>query len=473
MRYHRITAFAASLMVLAACNNSETPATTEPAAGTDPAGTTVIDADASVMAWHRAGHRATLVNAVETWNDNIEEFSRLAFVPPPVEARMSTMANVTVHDILNAVDPRFEQYAYTGKVRRPLSVEAAIATGTYEVLADVGKGLPTSDALDFITKAYNDYLAELGECDEITRGKQLGHDAAVAMLALRANDGSAPPWVAPFRSSGEPGKYRPTINASPDGLSGPQALLNWGTNVKPWAVQSSSQFRAVPMYGAATVTDAVKTSQYLADYAEVKRLGGMVSERTPDQTEIGLFWVESTTQSWNRIARTLADQQHLNAWRLARVLAHVGLAESDAYLTVFESKYYYNFWRPVTAIRLGNLDPATPGDPSWEVASMLIPALGPTPIIPDYNSGHSIAGAAAGEALIATFGNRSSFSTTSGSLPGVTRSFRSISDAVSENAVSRVYVGFHFRQATIEGVKQGRKVGEYVVSRTLQRARWH
>jgi len=155
------------------------------------------------------------------------------------------------------------------------------------------------------------------------------------------------------------------------------------------------------------------------------------------------------------------------------VLAHVGLAESDAYLTVFESKYYYNFWRPVTAIRLGNLDPATPGDPSWEVASMLIPALGPTPIIPDYNSGHSIAGAAAGEALIATFGNRSSFSTTSGSLPGVTRSFRSISDAVSENAVSRVYVGFHFRQATIEGVKQGRKVGEYVVSRTLQRARWH
>ena len=467
-----LTAVATSLLALAACNSSEVPTGTDQAVGVEPGSTAVADGESSAMVWHRAGHRATLVAAVEKWNDNIEEFGRLAAVPPPVEARMSTMANVTVHDILNAVDHRFEQYAYRGTVRRPLSVEAAIATGTYDVLSEVGKGLPTTAALEFITGAYNDYLAELGDCDEITRGKQLGHDAAAAMLALRANDGSAPPWVLPFTSTGEPGKYRPTPGPA-TALTGPQALATWGTTVKPWALSSASQFRAPPMYGAATVTDAVKTPLYLADYAEVKRLGGMVSERTPEQTEIGLFWVESTIQGWNRIARTLGAKEHLNAWRLARVLAHVALAESDAYLSTFESKYFYNFWRPVTAIRLGNLDPATPGDPSWEVASMLIPSLGPTPIIPDYNSGHSIAGAAAGEALIETFGNRSSFSTTSGSLPGVTRTFRTIRDAVSENALSRVYVGFHFRQATIEGVKAGQKVGQYVVSRTLQRERGH
>jgi hypothetical protein len=467
-----LTALAASLMALAACNNSEVPTGTEQAPGTGPGNSTLAEDESSAMVWHRAGHRATLVNAVERWNDNIDEFGRLAFIPPPVESRMTTMANVTVHDILNAVDHRFEQYAYKGTVRRPLSVEAAIATGTYDVLSDVGKGLPTPEALEFITKAYTDYLAELGECDEITRGKQLGHDAAAAMLALRANDGSAPPWVLPFTSTGEPGKYRPTPGPATN-LTGPQALASWGTNVKPWVLKSASQFRAPPMYGAATVSDAVKTPLYLADYAEVKRLGGMVSERTTEQTEIGLFWVESTIQGWNRIARVLAKKEHLNAWRLARVLAHVSLAEADAYLSTFESKYYYNFWRPVTAIRLGNLDPATPGDPSWEVASMLIPALGATPIIPDYNSGHSIAGAAAGEALIETFGNRSAFSTTSGSLPGVTRSFRSIGQAVSENALSRVYVGFHFRQATVEGVKAGQKVGQYVVSRTLRRERGH
>jgi hypothetical protein len=145
------------------------------------------------MVWHRAGHRATLINAVETWNDNIEHFARLAFVSPPAEARISAMANTTVHDVLNAVDRRYEPYAYDGSVSRSVSVEAAIATGAFDVLAGIGSGLPGTDALDFITQAYNDYMAELGTGDEITRGTQLGHDAAAAMLALRANDGSAQP----------------------------------------------------------------------------------------------------------------------------------------------------------------------------------------------------------------------------------------------------------------------------------------
>jgi len=467
MRYHRISTFAAALMALTACADSESPISSAPV-GSAPDNTAVADGETAVLAWHRAGHRATLVEAVETWNDNIEAFGRLAATSPPAEARMSAMANTTVHDIMNAVDRRFEPYAYNGRVRGPVSVEAAIATGAHDVLVAVGTTLPTADASDFINKQYADYMAALGECEEISRGIQLGHDAAAAMIALRANDGSAGPPAAIFTSTGEPGKFRSPIGSA-TALTGPQAIPYWGS-VKPFVLTSGAQFRSPPMYGTAKVEDAVKTAAYLADYAEVKRLGGMVSaDRTPDQTEIAFFWIESTTQGWNRIARTLADTHHLNAWRLARLVAHVSLAEADAYISSFEGKYFYNFWRPVTAIRLGNLDPATPGDPTWQVSSLLVPALGGTPPIPDYASGHAIAGGAAAQAILANIQGSTAFTTTSGTLPGTSRSFRSVLKAARENADSRIYIGFHFRHATDQGLAAGLQVGRYVGENALQR----
>ncbi len=462
--------FTASLVALAACGDPSAIATdpTTSTAGADPATT---ELDAAPMAWRGGSYRATLVEAVETWNDNIEQFGLLAAVSPPAEARMSAMANTTVHDVLNAVQRRFEPYAYHGSVGRPVSVEAAIATGAFDVLSTIGKGLPTTAALDFITLAYNDYMAALDACDEVTRGTQLGHDAAAAMLALRAGDGSAAPPVAIFTSTGEAGKFRSPVGSA-TALTGPQAISFWGT-VKPFVMASGSQFRSPPMYGAATVEDAVKTPAYLADYAEVKRLGGMVSERTQEQTDIGFFWIESTVQGWNRIARVLADKRHLNAWRLARLLAHVSLSEADAYISSFDGKYFYNFWRPVTAIRLGNLDANTPGDPTWQVSSLLVPDLGGTPPIPEYASGHAIAGGAAAQAILENLEGSTAFSTTSGTLPGATRSFRSVLKAARENADSRIYIGFHFRHATDEGLAAGLSVGKYVGENSLQRVRGH
>ena len=471
MRHNLIATLAASLIVLTACADSENPVASVPV-GNEPDNAAVADGETAVLAWHRTGHRATLVEAVETWNDNIEQFGLLAEVSPPAEARMSAMANTTVHDVLNAVQRRFEPYAYDGSVGRPVSMEAAIATGAFDVLSTIGQGLPTTDALDFITLAYADYMAALGACDEVTRGTQLGHDAAAAMLAIRTGDGSAGPPVAIFTSTGEPGKFRSPVGSA-TALTGPQAISSWGA-VRPFVLASGSQFRSPPMYGAATVEDAVKTPAYLADYAEVKRLGGMVSaDRTPDQTDIGFFWIESTVQGWNRIARVLADKRHLNAWRLARLLAHVSLSEADAYISSFDGKYFYNFWRPVTAIRLGNLDPNTPGDPTWQVSSLLVPALGGTPPIPEYASGHAIAGGAAAQAILENLEGSTAFSTTSGTLPGVTRSFRSVLKAARENADSRIYIGFHFRHATDEGLAAGLKVGRYVGENSLQRVRHH
>ena len=362
-----------------------------------------------------------LVDAVKTWNDNISQFSVLAFTNPPTESRIQAMGNTTIHDVLNAVDRRFEPYAYDGHVTRPLSVEAAIATGAYEVLASIGQGLPTPDALNFITQAYTDYMAALEQCDEVTRGVALGHDAAAAMIALRAGDGSVGPPAVVFTSTGEAGKFRSTI-ATATALTGPQSLPYWGS-VRPFVMASGSQFRAGPMYRAATVTAAVQTRSYLADYAEVKRLGGQVSERTPEQTDIGYFWLGGHAQSWNTIARQLAAKRHLNAWRLSRLLSHVALARADALISGFESAYYYNFWRPITAIRLGNLDPATPGDVTWQAATFSIADNGPTPPFPAHSAAPTVAAQAAAQVILADLDGPTGFTLESITLPGKPRSF--------------------------------------------------
>ncbi len=444
-------------------------ASIEPAAdlqGSDQVQT--VELDGAAMAWQGGHRRAGLINAVETWNDNVARFSLLAATNPPAEARIQAMGNAPMHDVLNAVDRRFEPYAYDGHVTRPLSVEAAIATGAYEVLASIGQGLPTPDALNFITQAYTDYMADLDQCDEVARGVQLGHDAAAAMLALRAGDGSAGPPAILFTSTGEAGKFRSTV-ASATALTGPQAIPYWG-NIRPFVMASGAQFRAPPMYGVATVEAAVRTRRYLADYAEIKRLGGEVSERTPEQTDIAYFWLGGDPQSWNEIARQLAAKRHLNAWRLARLVTHVELARADALISAFESAYYYNFWRPITAIRLGNLDPATPGDLTWQVSTFSIAENGPTPPFPAHSAAPIAAAQAAAEAILADLDGPTAFTLESATLPGKPRSFRSVDQAVRESAVARIYGGSFFRQATEVGKEQGRKVGQYVTAHSLQRA---
>lgn len=398
-------------------------------------------------------------------------FQTLANTNPPAEGRIQAMGNTTMHDVLNAVDRRFEPYAYDGRVTRPVSVDAAIATGVYEVLASIGQTLPTPAALDFITQAYSDYMAALEQCDEVTRGVALGHDAAAAMIALRAGDGSAGPPALLFTSTGEAGKFRSTV-ATATALTGPQAIPYWG-NVRPFVMASNAQFRAGPMYGAANVTVAVQTQRYLADYAEVKRLGGQVSERTAEQTDIAYFWLGGDPQTWNEVARQLAAKRHLNAWRLARLVAHVSLARADALISAFETGYYYNFWRPVTAIRLGNLDPATPGDATWQVSTFSVAENGPTPPFPAHSAATLVAGQAAAQAILADLAGSTAFTLESPTLPGKPRSYRSVDQAVRESADARIYGGSFFRQATVAGIEQGRKVGRYVTDHSLQRARGH
>jgi hypothetical protein len=453
------------LAALAACGDGPAPA---PVYGSADA---AAEADHAPLAWAGAGKRADLQLAVTTWNDHIARFSRLALVPPPREARMAAMANTTVHDVLNAVRRRYAGYAYHGNATEPLQVEAAIATGVHDVLASVGTGLAVGNtAPAFIAATYADYMATLPDGVEKSRGIELGRAAAAAMIAARANDGSVGAFSVPYTSTGEPGKFRPLIPPTNTGLSGQVAIPHWG-GVRPFVMTSSSQFRAPPPYGAPSVQAAVQTPEYLADYAEVKAYGGVVSQlRTPDQADIAFFWVGSSIQGWNEAARVIGRQRQLGAWQLARLFAHTHLAQADAYIASFDNKYFDQFWRPVTAIRLGNLDPNTPGDPAWNVLSSTVAAIGATPPVPEYASAHAGAGGASGEAIKGNVPGRVAFSmTSSSSQTGQPRAWRSIDEAIRENADSRVYVGFHFRHATVVGEAQGRAIGQWVLANSLAR----
>ena len=195
------------------------------------------------------------------------------------------------------------------------------------------------------------------------------------------------------------------------------------------------------------------------------------SARTADQTQIALFWVESSPVGWNRIARTVSLAKGLNLWQNAQLFALLNMALADGYIASFDTKYAYNFWRPITAIQSGNVDgnPDTIGDPAWT-------PLVTTPPIPDHDSAHSVEGAAAAEVMQLVLGT-AAFQTCSTTLPAgqrcddaapVYRPFASFEEAALENGVSRIYVGFHFRRAVDEGMQHGRKIGQWAVQKHLR-----
>jgi hypothetical protein len=213
----------------------------------------------------------------------------------------------------------------------------------------------------------------------------------------------------------------------------------------------------------------VERKKYTDDYNEVKSLGGdgvgTPSDRTAEQTEIALFWWESSPLKWNRIARTVSTNQGFGVWENARLFGLLNMALADGYIAMSDSKNHYNYWRPVTAIQAGDTDgnPDTVGDPAWT------PLRG-TPPNQDYASGHSIEGGAGAEVLKQVFGtDEIGFTDCSVTLPAgstcgdatpVFRPFSSFSQAAVENAYSRILIGFHFRKSVEEGTQYGRQIGK-------------
>jgi hypothetical protein len=420
--------------------------------------------------------RPAVADAVTTWNANAGKAAVAACISPandPLhESRLYAMTHIAVHDALNAIDRRSRPYAYDALVGPGPSIDAAAAAAARDVLVtEIGRlPFPAECIQEGIASVEADYAAALAAIpagQAKTSGIQLGQAAAAAILALRASDGSDTPLLGfGYEEGTAPGEYRFTPGFNFVFAPG------WGS-VTPFAVIHASQFRPNKPY-------AVTSSQYTADFNEVKELGGdgvtTPSERTDEQTEIGLFWLESSPLQWNRIARSVSDAVGFDPWQNARLFGLLNIALADGYVGSWEAKFHYRFWRPVTAIQTADTDgnPATEADPTWT-------PLQPTYPMPDHDSAHSVEGGAAAEVLRQVFGTDDiSFMACSLTLAEgsrcsdatpVLRPYASFSDAANENALSRIFVGIHFRHAVEEGVQHGRKIGRFAVSRLMRPSR--
>jgi hypothetical protein len=390
--------------------------------------------------------------SVSDWNVVAINTARAAGKNAVLQSRIYAMTHAAIHDALNAIDRRYQPYALNIQSDPASSPLAAVAAAAYAVLLHE---LPSQQsALDM---AYANALAAIPDGAEKTSGIAVGQAAAAAILALRSSDGSLTAQFPHLPGMG-PGVWQPTPPAFVPGV-----LPGWG-NVVPFALVTSNQFLpdepALFNLLGPKFTDA---------YNEVKSVGSLNSTtRSTEQSEIARFWYEDSPPGWNRIAGVVVAQRGLNLWEIGRLFALLNFAIADAYIAGFNAKYSYNFWRPVTAIRAGDMDgnADTIGDPAWN--PFLV-----TPPTPDYTSTHSVTGAAAAEVLARFFDDDEvNFSMTSGPpFGGITRSFVSFSHAAQENADSRVYAGIHFRASCSDGLKQGRKIGKFTFQHHLRSVR--
>lgn len=390
--------------------------------------------------------RSAAVNtadSIERWNIAMTDFS--AGLPPPglppfVEARAYAMAHIAMLDAVRVALRRGNSGV--------ANVDAAVAAAAHDVLDnEFGKFIGPNTPFD---AAYTTELQAIPDSAAKSRGVSIGRAAAATMLASRAGEDVIGAINAPYTPGSKPGDFQPTPPTNIVAGAGWPALKTFG-------VRSSSQFRAPEPYSS------LQGLSYAMDLNEIAALGKLNgSARTSDQTGIAFFWYENSSFAWNRIARKLAGGMSL--LEHARLYATLNAAISDAYATSLESKFHYNFWRPLTAIRAADTDgnPLTVKDALWEPAFV-------TPPVPDYPSAHSAAGGAAAEVLDALVGANRSFQHTSTSALAAgpdatpTRSFQGALQAARENAFSRMLVGIHFRRACVAGLEQGRLVGRAVL----------
>ena len=418
------------------------------------------------------GSSSAAVDPVSSWNSIAVQAALTAGENGVVSSRTIAIAQAAVHDALNAIDARYERYAFTGNAQAGASADAAISAAARDALvgaisvgslpfAGFGSPAAQANAVAQVDAAYAASLAGIPDGLPKSDGIAIGQASAATILALRSTDHAT--TLVTYTPGTQPGEWQPTPNPVPfdppaaaDNL--PAVLPGWG-DVTPFVLLRSSQFEP---NGPPRLTGV----QYASDYNEVKAIGEKNSAtRTAEQTSIARFWYEGSPAGWSRIARVVAESRGLDSWDTARLLALVNLAMADGFIAGFETRYEFNFWRPVTAIRAGDTDgnDATVADPAWST-------LLNTPAIPDYPSTHSVLGGAASEVLRRFFqDDEVPFTTTSGvPFAGLTRSFASFSQAAAENGESRIYAGIHFRSAVEDGIKLGNKIGGFAFTHALQ-----
>jgi membrane-associated phospholipid phosphatase len=404
---------------------------------------------------------------------------------PARAARAMAIIHIAMYEAVNAVYQKYASYAGVHKVQGDLSLDTAIARSAHDTLV----WLYPSQAprLDALLAA--DIAIIKGSQSSLAAGNALGIAAASAIIALRTNDGSQIPdpriGVDYFPKIG-PGYW------SADPVTNNQIALGaFWSQVKPFVLQSASQFRAPP-------PPALTSTAYTTAYLQTDALGGdprngTPTQRTARETLMGLYWSYDGTPAlcapprlYNQLARTLAFQQGMSSVEdAARFLALINTALADAAISAWDGKYYYQFWRPVTAIRAAGStgNPNTPPNPTWyPLGGAATNTHGPnfTPPFPAYPSGHAVFGGALFEILRHFWPDHRPFTFTSDEFNGRNYdiyghlmplhplSYGSLTDAEYDNAESRVWIGVHWQFDADAGVHQGNQLADYVFANAFQ-----
>jgi hypothetical protein len=401
----------------------------------------------TVLALVATGSRADVVT---DWNSAALAAIKVDRTPPPKAARALAILHVAIYDAVNGITQTHEPYFVTGKPAGVASVEVAASAAAHRVLTALFPAGQTQ-----FDELYTTILAGNPDGPSQRVGIAWGESVAEALLELRSGDHSDA--VVPYAPTPGAGFWAPTPPAF-----APALLPQW-PGVTPFAMTSGEQFRPLPPPG-------LESNRWATEYNQVKEIGSATSgTRTLEQTAIARFWADGAGTvtppgHWNVIARDVAGQQGTTVEENARLFALLNLAEADAAIVSWDCKYRFEFWRPITAIRNGDLDPPveTEKDANW--TPLLV-----TPPFPEYTSGHSTFSGAAATVLAAFFGGDDmAFSTESEDLPGVVRSFASFSAAAQEAGISRIYGGIHFLSANEAGLSSGGALGAYVSENFLK-----
>ena len=375
--------------------------------------------------------------------------------------RTAAMAHIAMHDALTNINGRYAPYVYDKGATTNADPVAAATQAAYIVVVD-----QYPDQRGTLEALRNKWLATIADGSAKIAGVTTGQDAAQAILIQRIGDG----WDTAAEYRWHP--MAPGVYAEFHEHSGtPEGFIfgaGWG-KAKGFALDSPDQFRSPS-------PPAIDSADYTRAYSEVKDVGRFQSmTRTPNQTHIALWWKDFAENSHNRLARDLVVKESIGLTESARLFALVNMSIFDAYVSVFDNKFFYNHWRPYTAIRWA----ANDGNPNTEAEETWTNTHRHTYAFPSYPSAHGTACAAAMTAFADVFGDDYAFTMRNPSVDIAgpfsgkiemnppTRSFDHFSDAANQCGLSRLYLGIHFRYDSVEGVNLGQKIGKNVVENLL------
>jgi len=380
---------------------------------------------------------SSFANVITDWDEKavlaVTPMAALNGTSPYTAIRLLAMVHTAMFDAVNSIEQRYQPYLVQLPADPSTSKEAAAAAAAATVLASID-----DKTAGDMKRALSAYVASIPD--------DLGESVAAKLLEARTHDGSSAPDA--YRPRTSPGVYVPTAIT----------LSSMWPNMKPFALTSGSQFRPAPPI-------SLDSPEWARDYNELKDYGGLNSaKRSSQQTETARFWINPLT-GYQPFLRQLVTAKQMDVADSARFMALAVVGLNDAIIAVLDAKYHYNFWRPITAIRNGDIDgnPATDRDAIWQ-------PIGATPMHPEYPCSHCIqSGAVAG--VVKTALGTDDFpeiAVTNPALPGVVHRFTNVAALTEEVANARIWAGFHYRFSTRVGTQMGLQIGDYVVKNTMQ-----